>query len=322
MSTSHRDFDREIEDAIRAAQRAAGFEFLGTLTRLCLLPALGSVNETDNVPPYVRDPNLAPPRETWYADAAQVFDNLYFVGGKLHSAWALKTSQGFILLDTIYPYNSEELIVGGMQRLGLDPNEIKYVVISHAHGDHIGGAEMLQKRGARIVMDPVDWDMLSRYPNRYTSMAPRRDIDAYDGMPLTLGDTTVTLWRTPGHTPGTLSFTFGVLDRGRPLTVVYSGGTALNFPCSTPDPGIRNLQIYIDSQQRIASQAAAVGATVLLSNHSEFDNAVGKIKMLAGRGDGPHPFEVGSELVQRYFEVTRNGARAAQIRLERLAAPD
>ena len=319
-TTAQRDFDREIEDAIRAAQRAAGVEFLGTLTRLCLLPALGAVNETDIVPSYVRDPSTAPPRETWYADAAHVFDNLYFVGGKVHSAWALKTSQGFILLDTIYPYNSEELIIGGMQRLGLEPDDIRYVVISHAHGDHIGGAELLQKRGARIVMDPLDWEMLRRFPKRYTSMSPRRDIDAYDGMPLTLGDTTVTVWRTPGHTPGTLSFTFGVFDRGRPLAVVYSGGTALNFPCSTPDPGIRNLQIYIDSQRHIAAQAAAAQATVLLSNHSEFDNAVSKVKMLAGRGDGPHPFEIGSELVQRYFEVTRNGARAAQIGLERLAA--
>lgn len=179
---------------------------------------------------------------------------------------------------------------------------------------------MLQKRGARIVMDPVDWEMLSRYPNRYTSMSPRRDMDAYDGMPLTLGDTTVTLWRTPGHTPGTLSSTFTVFDGGRSLSVVYSGGTALNFPCSTPDPGIRNLQIYIDSQRHITAQAAAAHATVLLSNHSEFDNALNKVKMLAGRGDGAHPFEVGSELVQRYFEVTRNGARAAQIGLERLAA--
>jgi metallo-beta-lactamase class B len=319
-TTTQRDFDREIEDAIRAAQRAAGFDFLGTLTRRCLLPALGSVNETDIVPPYIRDPSTTPLRETWYADAAQVFDNLYFVGGKLHSAWALKTNQGYILLDTIYPYNSDELIVGGMQRLGLNPDDIKYVVISHAHGDHIGGAEMLQRRGARIVMDPADWELLGCYPNRYTSMSPRRDIDAHDGMPLTLGDTTVTLWRTPGHTPGTLSFTFSVFDRGRPLTVVYSGGTALNFPCSTPDPGIRNLEIYINSQRHIAAQAAAVGATVLLSNHSEFDSAVSKVKMLAGRGDEPNPFDIGRELVQRYFEVTRNGARAAQIGLERLAA--
>src|SRR5207245_7223032 len=125
------------------------------------------------------------------------------------------TSQGFILLDTIYPYNSEELILGGMQRLGLHPDDVKYVVISHAHGDHIGGAEMLQQRGARSVMDPVDWEMLTRFPNRYPSMSPRRDIDAYDGMPPALGDTTVTLWRTPGHTPSTLSFTFDVSDSAR-----------------------------------------------------------------------------------------------------------
>src|SRR5919206_3558093 len=95
-SSTAREFDREIEDAIRAAQRAAGSEFLGTLTRLCLLPALGSINNTDVVPTYVRDPSTAPPRETWYANSAQVFDNLYFVGGRIHSAWALQTSDGFI----------------------------------------------------------------------------------------------------------------------------------------------------------------------------------------------------------------------------------
>ena len=174
-----RDYELEREDAIRAAQAAAGSEFLGTLTRLCLLPALGSVSLSDSVPAYVRDPSTAPPRETWYADAAQVFDNLYFVGGKLHSAWLLKTSAGYILLDTIYPYNSEELIVGGMQRLGLDPREIRYAVISHAHGDHLGGAELVQELGAEVVLDPTDWDTIARYPTGIPGMSPHRDVDAY-----------------------------------------------------------------------------------------------------------------------------------------------
>jgi hypothetical protein len=53
----------------------------------------------------------------------------------------------------------------------------------------------------------------------------------------------------------------------------------------------------------VAAQAAAMGATVILSNHSEFDNAVSKNRMLAGRGDGPHPYEVGAEWVARYFQV-------------------
>ena len=139
-----RDFDAEIEAALRSAKTAAGFEFLGTLSRICLLPASGGVNTSDNVPRYIRDPSTERPRETWYADPARVFDNLFFVGGKVHTSWALVTSAGIIIIDTIYPYNSEELIIGGLERLGLDPDDIRYVIISHAHGDHIGGAQMLQ----------------------------------------------------------------------------------------------------------------------------------------------------------------------------------
>jgi len=312
-----RDFDAEIEAALRSAKRAAGFEFLGTLNRICLLPASGRVNTSDNLPRYVRDPTNVPARKTWYAESAKVFDNLYFVGGKIHTSWALTTSEGIIIIDTVFPYNSEELIIGGLERLGLDPEDIRYVVISHAHGDHIGGAQILQERyGAQVVMGGADWELVESYPNRYSTMAPSRDIVATDGMELTLGNTTLTIWETPGHTPGTLSYTFTVFDDGRPVNVAYSGGTAFNFVNSTPDPGIENFQSYIDAQQHIAEQAAATGASVLLSNHSEFDNAFNRNRMLAGRGDGPHPYELGEDWVQRYFQVMQGCARAAQLRLE------
>ena len=316
-----RDFPAEIRTAIQSAKTAAGFEFLGTLVRTCLLPQSGGEDTRDNLPDYVTNPASAPPRDSWYAEPARVFDNLYFVGGRVHSAWALTTSDGIILLDTVFPYNSEELIVGGMQKLGLDPKTIKYVIVSHAHGDHIGGAEMLQARyGARVVMGAPDWDSVARFPNRYKTMAPRRDIVATDGMQITLGGSTVTLWLTPGHTPGTLSFTFPVLDRGRTVNVAYAGGTAFNFVNNTPDPGIKNFQTYIDSQRHMAEKAAGTGATVLLSNHSEFDNAVTKNRMLAGRGAGPHPHEIGAPLVRRYFQVMQGCARAAQLGLEQQRA--
>jgi metallo-beta-lactamase class B len=317
QAPARRDFDAEYRAAVQAAKDAAGFEFLGTLVRTCLLPQSGGENTTDNVPDFVASPAKAPARETWYADPAKVFDDLYFVGGKVHSSWALTTRDGIILIDTIFPYNSEELIVGGMQKLGLDPKQIKYIIISHAHTDHIGGAEMLQKKyGARVVMGAPDWDTIEKYPNRYKTMAPKRDIVATDGMKITLGGRTVTIWTTPGHTPGTLSYTFTALDRGRTVNIAYSGGTAFNFVNNTPDPGIRNFQIYIDSQKKMAAKAAAVQATVLLSNHSEFDDAYNKNRMLAGRGKGPHPYEIGEEWVQRYFAVMQDCARAAQIRLE------
>jgi metallo-beta-lactamase class B len=318
---SSRDFDAEIRAAIQSAKTAAGEDFAGVLVRTCLLPQSGGENTSDALPGYVSKPASAPARETWFAEPAKVFDNLYFVGGKVHSSWALTTNEGIILIDTIYPYNSQELIVGGLKKLGLNPATIKYVIISHAHGDHIGGAEMLQKEyGAEVVMGAPDWDTVEKYPNRYKTMAPKRNIVASDGMKITLGGQTVTAWLTPGHTPGTLSYTFTVLDGGKPVNVAYSGGTAFNFVNNTPDPGIRNFQTYIDSQKKMAAKAAETRATVILSNHSEFDNAVNKNRMLAGRGKGPHPYEVGADGVQRYFQVLQGCARAAQLGLERIAA--
>ena len=77
------------------------------------MPQSGGEDARDELPSYITNPASAPARDTWYAEPAKVFDNLYFLGGKVHSAWALTTKEGIILIDTIYPYNSEELVIGG-----------------------------------------------------------------------------------------------------------------------------------------------------------------------------------------------------------------
>src|SRR5258708_31928466 len=284
----------EIDAHMTAARNAAGFDFTGTLARLCVAPGFTTG---------IRDaaPGKPPARETWFTEPAKVFDNLYFVGSKIHSSWALTTSDGIILIDTLFTYNSEEEIVGGLKKLGLDPAKVKYVIITHAHSDHVGGAKLMQDRfKSHIIMGGPDWDSIEKSVNGYPEGKPKRDIVADDGQKLTLGDTTVTILTTPGHTPGTLSMTFPVKDHGRTLYVAYSGGTAFNFPSTVP-----NFDIYIQSQRKMAAAAAAANATILMSNHSEFDGAISKIKMLASRKAGePHPFEVGQEAVARYFRVS------------------
>ena len=295
-----------IDSHLIAARTAAGFDFTGTLARLCVAPVA--------VPSTLRDvaPGPAPARNTWFAEPAKVFDNLYFVGSKIHSSWALTTSEGIILIDTLFTYNSEEEIVGGLKKLGFDPATVKYVIISHAHADHVGGAKLMQDRyRSRIVMGGPDWDSIERSVNGYPQGKPKRDIVADDGQKITLGDTAVTIVTTPGHTPGTLSMLFTVKDNGKPVNVAYSGGTAFNFPSTGP-----NFDTYIKSQAKMAAAAAAANATILMSNHSEFDNAVPKIRMMASRKPGePHPFEVGKEAVARYFTVTTECAQAARLKL-------
>ena len=127
-----------------------------------------------------------------------------------YSAWAITTSQGIILLDAIYDYSIEAEVDEGLRKLGLNPADIKYVIVSHGHLDHAGGAKYLQEKfGARLIMSAADYDLLDQ---QNPSWKPKRDMVATDGMKLTLGDFTMTLYLTPGHTEGTISTMFPVRD--------------------------------------------------------------------------------------------------------------
>ena len=189
---------------------------------------------------------------------------------------------------------------------------MKYTLISHGHGDRVGGALMMQQKyKSRIVMGEKDWAHIENAKLSFPNGKPARDIVAKDGEKITLGDASVTLISTPGHTYDTYSFIFQVKDKGKPLTVAYNGGTAFNFINDVP-----HFDTYIASQQKMGKAAADAGATVLLTNHSEFDNAGGKIRMMAARKDGEaSPFELGARAVTRYFRVTEECAKAARLKL-------
>jgi metallo-beta-lactamase class B len=161
------------------------------------------------------------------------------------------------------------------------------------------------------VMGGPDWDSIEKSTNGYPQGKPTRDIVADDGQKMILGDVAVTIITTPGHTPGTLSMLFTVRDNRKPINVAYSGGTAFNFPSTAS-----NFHVYIASQSKMAVAAASANATVLMSNHSEFDSAISKIRMLASRKPGePHPFDLGKEAVARYFTVTEECAQVARLKL-------
>src|SRR5262245_25514856 len=261
------------DSLVTAAKRAAGLEYSGTFLRICVAPDnlnTGGARGAGAGAPVV------PGRATWYARPYKVFDNLYFIGTRIHSAWALTTSEGIIVIDTLFDYAIEAEMVEGMTALRLDPRTIKYVLISHAHGDHDQGAKLLQSRyGAKVVMGAADWDATLQRPATAPGGVPKRDVVVGPGgTKITLGDTTVNVIATPGHTPGTISYVFPVKDQGRTLTVAYSGGTAFNFPRQAG-----NFAIYRDSQRKLAEVAEAAGATVLMTNHTEFDRAYDRARI-------------------------------------------
>ena len=305
-----------VESHLAAAKKAAGSDFTALYDRICKeyeqpLPPPPAGQRGGGGGGRQAGP---PPASQWHAEPVKVFDNLYFVGMTEYSAWALTTSQGIIVIDTIYDYSVEDEVVNGLKKLGLNPADIKYALVSHAHTDHIGGAKYLQEHfGTHVVMSKEDWDVTERsIPER---IRPKRDIEAKDGEKLTLGDTSITMYLTPGHTPGTISSIFQVKDRGATHTVATWGGTAFNF---APKP--ENFLPYIRSAERYRGVVQKSGADVVLSNHTAYDSTNAKIAALRTRTpNGRHPYVIGNAAILRYLTTAEECAKAGFLATSKLA---
>jgi metallo-beta-lactamase class B len=301
-----------IDGLVGAAKNAAGLEWSGTFLRLCIPPPPAPARgERGAAPATPAARGGTPAKETWYAEPARVADNLYFLGTKVHSAWAIVGSDGIIVLEALFDYAAPDEIIGGMKKLGLDTRKVKFVILSHAHADHDGGAKMLQDEipGVHLVYGAEDWDAVDRSTN-HAGGKPKHDIAGTNGMKVSVGDASVQIVTMPGHTPGTLSFLFEVKDNGKPLRIAYVGGTAIPF---NGEPAYYDG--YLASSKKMAKAAADFGATALLSNHSEFDNAFYKAHTAAGRKAGEaNPFDIGKAAVARYFAVVEDCVTAAKLR--------
>jgi metallo-beta-lactamase class B len=300
---------------IEAARKAAGTEHTAIFETTCNALTAAPRSAANAAP---RPPG-PPPRESWHSEPTKVFDNLYFLGQTEYSSWAVTTSQGIIVIDTIFDYSVDDEVVGGMKKLGLDPSQIKYAIVSHGHGDHSGGAKYLQdKFGTRVILSEADWDLLERTrSNPNAQPVPRRDMVATDGMKLTLGDTTLTLYITPGHTLGTISTLIPVKDKGQTHLVAEWGGTAFNWIAGpaqyiTPErPPKFWFETYSKSAERFRDIASKAGADIIIANHTQFDGTKTKIPALAQRtGTQRHPYVIGKEGVLQYMTVVDECARA------------
>ena len=253
------------------------------------------------------DPEFPPrTREAQVAEPFKIFDNVYYVGLQSVSSYLITTSQGLILIDPTY-YHTAELVLKSVRALGLDPGDIEYLLISHGHGDHASGAKLVQEAtGARVVMAEGDWEIYQNPSGPGLSDYPKiaRDIVAEDGSSVTLGDTTIRLFVTPGHTPGCLSMEYTVFDGGKSYTALSLGGLGL----PTGNEKIRN---YLQSVARMQERA---GVRVLLPDHPFMGDTWERAKKLAARQPAdPHPFVTSRQETLEWFDTLRSAMLAKQL---------
>lgn len=224
----------------------------------------------------------------------EVFDKVYSIGTAENNIWAIDTKDGIILLDALTTEaDARDVIVANMTALGLDPKRIRIILITHNHLDHFGGAAYLKAlSGARIGMSREDWEGDPKWGK--LPVKSGNDFFLTDGQKISLGDRTLTVLMTPGHTPGTVSLLFPVTDKGVPHMASLFGGQG-----SPRD--VASLLEFRRSLNHFADYTDLMQADVVLSNHTVGDDGLTRVAALANRKAGdPNPYVVGREGVVRY----------------------
>lgn len=237
------------------------------------------------------------------AEPGKAFDNIIVMGTVGTWCFALETSEGLILIDALWPGQAcINTIESGLRAFGHEPSEIKAILITHGHLDHTGCAgHFVREYGAVPYMSETDYRFVCESTANNTEPEMHMDFEVTeflnDGDVVTLGDTSVHVFETPGHTPGGLSFIVPAIDQGEMHYAAMWGGT--NPPI---DPKL--LASYFRSLEHFEAACTVMSADAVLSNHPFYDNGMEKLALMRNRLDHvKNPFITGQDGLRKQLAV-------------------
>src|SRR5580765_5813232 len=280
----------EITAMIESARNAAGPQFAGAVHFWCEAPR---ANRPD-------DPPIAP---------TKIFDDLYAIGNRGTTVYVARTSAGLLMIDALSANQVDSQLLPGFKTLGLDPAQVKIILVTHGHGDHFGGSPYFQEHfGSKVYVSAADWMVMEnpapprggRGPAGPPVAIPKHDGEIVDGQKITLGDFSVTPVAVPGHTPGSMAFIFPVKDKGTAHMAALFGGAWLT-PNILSDQA---LETFAASVAKFRAATSAAKVDTLLQNHMLMVPIQGKLDQLANRKTGErNPFVVGTTAYQKFVGV-------------------
>ena len=249
---------------------------------------------------------------------AKIFDNVYAIGNVGTVAYVIQTSTGLMMIDALGANQVESDILPGFAKLGLDPAQVKTILVGHGHADHFGGSAYFQQKfGSKVYVSGVDWTLMETPPRGRGPGAPppaappRRDGELRDGESVALGNVSVRAVAVPGHTPGSMGFIIPVVDRGERHVAALFGGSWLT-------PGLLNdeaMQTYIASVAHFRQATVDAGVDAWLQNHPLMVPFQEWLTRLSSRGrNDMNPFIVGRSEYQKFLDVMEGCSRIALAR--------
>ncbi len=227
--------------------------------------------------------NTNNPEWTTPAEPFTIVGPVHYVGTKDLAAYLITTPAGHILIDGAVP-SMAGAIEKSIAALGFKPADIKILLTTQAHFDHVGTLahfHKLSKASVRIMQGDdtlvadggkSDYLLGGRADAHFTPV--KVDVVLKDGDVVTLGGVTLTALRTPGHTPGCASYTMRVSDQGKTYAVVFPGSTTVN-------PGTRLVKNpsypgIADDFRRTFDRLASLEPDIFLGAHASFFDLAGK----------------------------------------------
>lgn len=260
-------------------------------------------------------PGIPPENRQVVLQPARVLDNLYYVGLGWVGSWAVTTSDGIVLIDTLNSVKDvEDTIVPGLRKFGLDPAQVKYIILTHNHADHVSGAQYFVDRyRTRVIAAGPEWDLMEKFVPGPNSLGkpPPRDLTLTDGQTLRVGDTPFTFILTPGHTPASTSIVFPATDdAGKKHMVALVGGV-------TAQPNLASQTLALNGLKHLTAYAKANHVDVELVDHPHVDDSMALLKTAATRKKGePNGFIVGETGFQGFLGMLDECYQANIARLE------
>lgn len=249
-------------------------------------------------------------------EPTKIFDDVYVIGNQGTVVYVIQTSAGLLMIDALAANQVDTQLLPGFQKLGLDPANVKIILVGHGHGDHFGGTPYMQEHyGSKVYISAADWNVMENPPpggkKGPAIVLPKHDQVVTEGEPVVLGDLKVIPVAIPGHTPGSMGYIFPVKDKGKTRMVAIYAGTILT-PGPISDTG---LQTYLKSVAHFKEETKKAKVDVELQNHPLMDPIQSKLDRLKSRQPGqPNPFVVGQANYQKFLEVM---STCTEVNIER-----
>ena len=229
-----------------------------------------------------------------YIAPFRMADDLYYVGDRLVCVHLIRTEEGLILLDAGY-HCTKHLLLESIFRLGFDPADVRWILLTHGHADHYGAAnEFRNLYGTKVALSAVDTKSMAQRPRRASGIfaqipqnLPVIDHQLEDGEIFTFGGKEIRCVLTPGHTLGTMSFFFDVTDNGITYLAGQYGGAGVN---ALKLPYALHHQLPLDMAQRMVASLDRVKdepVAVHLGNHPYNNHTLEKRERQLKEGGNP-----------------------------------